>query len=302
MTWKSCMMVVAVLAAPIGSLDILEMAAAQSETPMARDILDATGVTGGLIVQVGCGDGKLLAALGARDGYLVQGLDADSKNVETARTHIKSLDLYGKVTAIRLHGRQLPYIENLVNLVVSEDLGDVAMDEVMRVLAPQSVAYVKSGGQWTMRVKPRPQNIDEWTHFLHGPDNNAVARDSVVDRPRRLHWLGRPKFARAHEHAASISACVTAGGRLFYIVDDTPRADIRFPAKWSLVARDAFSGVVLWKRSIPSWIDQLRRFRSGPAETAFRLVAQREHVYVTLGIDAPVSILETSTGATLGMC
>ena len=97
MAWKSCMMVVAVLAAPTGSLDICGTAAAQSETAMARDILDATGVTGGLIVQIGCGDGKLLAALGARGGYLVQGLDTDSNDVETAHTYIKSLDLYGKI-------------------------------------------------------------------------------------------------------------------------------------------------------------------------------------------------------------
>ncbi len=271
-------------------------------TGFAHEILDATGVKGGLVVQIGCGDGKQLAELGADDGYLVQGLDAHARNVAAARAHVKSLGIYGKVTVGRLHGGQLPYVENLVNLVVSEDLGPVNMDEVMRVLAPEGVAYVKSGGEWTKTVKPRPDNIDEWTHFLHGADNNAVANDSVVDLPRRLHWLGRPKWARAHEQAASLSACVTTGGRLFYILDETPRADIRFPAQWSLVARDAFSGVVLWQRPIPTWIDQLRRFRAGPAGTAFRLVARDDRVFVTLGIDAPVSILDAATGKTLATC
>jgi outer membrane protein assembly factor BamB len=273
-----------------------------SVASFAHEILDATGVKGGLVVHVGCGDGKLLATLGGKDGYLVHGLDADPKNVEVARAHIKALDRYGKVTVGRLRGTQLPYVDNLVNLVVAEDLGGVAMDEVMRVLAPNGVAYVKSGGEWTTTVKPRPENIDEWTHFLHGPDNNAVASDSVVGLPRHLKWLGRPKFARAHEQAASLSACVTTGGRLFYIIDETPRADIRFPAQWFLVARDAFNGVVLWKRAIPTWIDQLRRFRSGPAETAFRLAAQDDRVYVTLGIDAPVSILSAATGETIATC
>ena len=31
-----------------------------------------------------------------------------------------------------------------------------------------------------------PDDIDEWTHYLHGPENNAVARDRVVGAPRRM--------------------------------------------------------------------------------------------------------------------
>ncbi|MHC4179996.1 MAG: outer membrane protein assembly factor BamB family protein, partial [Planctomycetota bacterium] len=230
------------------------------------------------------------------------GLDADPKNVAAAREHVKSLGVYGRVSVDRLLGRRLPYMDNLINLVVSEYPSDISVGEVMRVLRPGGVAYLSDGGTWKKTVKPRPTQIDEWTHFLHGPDNNAVAHDSVVDVPRRLQWLGRPKFARAHEQAASLSACVTTAGRLFYVIDETPRADIRFPSRWFLVARDAFNGVVLWKRPIPTWVDQLRRFRAGPAGTAFRLAAKDDRVYVTLGIDAPVSILDAETGRTLAIC
>ncbi|NQU25596.1 MAG: PQQ-binding-like beta-propeller repeat protein [Candidatus Nealsonbacteria bacterium] len=189
-----------------------------------------------------------------------------------------------------------------MNLLVAEGLGQVAMEEVMRVLCPGGVAYLKKGDTWTKTVKPRPHQIDEWTHYLHGPDNNAVAHDSQIDVPRRLRWLGQPKFARAHEQLASMGACVTTGGRIFYIIDETPRADVRFPSKWALVARDAFNGVVLWKRPVRDWVDQLRRFRSGPSETAFRLAACDDRVYVTLGIDAPVSILDAVTGRTVAAC
>ena len=41
----------------------------------------------------------------------------------------------------------------------------------MRVLSPLGVAY--AGGKRI--AKPWPKEIDEWTHFLHGADNNAVA-------------------------------------------------------------------------------------------------------------------------------
>jgi len=43
----------------------------------AKQILDRAGIQGGLIVHLGCGDGKLTAALHANDSYIVQGLDAD---------------------------------------------------------------------------------------------------------------------------------------------------------------------------------------------------------------------------------
>ncbi|MDT8300622.1 MAG: hypothetical protein RQ760_04000, partial [Sedimentisphaerales bacterium] len=61
-------------------------AAAQpvSAKRQADMILNACGVKGGLIVHIGCGDGKLTAALRANERYIVQGLDSDAKNVERA--------------------------------------------------------------------------------------------------------------------------------------------------------------------------------------------------------------------------
>jgi len=265
----------------------------------AREILNATGIRAGLIVHVGCGDGALTAALRANDSMLVHGLDADARKVQQARASVRSRGLYGQVAVAKLGGDRLPYADNLVNLVVSEDLGAIRKGEVMRVLRPGGKAYVRHGGEWTLTVKPWPDGIDEWTHFLHGPDNNAVARDKVVGPPRHMQWVGAPKFARAHEQLASLSACVTAAGRLFYIIDEAPVVDIRLPSRFVLVARDAFNGVVLWKRPLADWAEQLRRFRAGPPDLPFRLAVEKDRVYVTLGIHAPVSILDAASGKTL---
>src|SRR3989304_3351502 len=130
----------------------------------ARTILDATGVKGGLIVHLGCGDGRLTAAFRAGESYLVHGLDPEATNVEKARAHLQTLGLYGPVSVDRLNSSRLPYAENVVNMVVGERLGGVPLDEVMRVLAPGGVACVLKGGRWTNVVKPRPAEIDEWTH------------------------------------------------------------------------------------------------------------------------------------------
>ena len=195
---------------------------------MGQEILDATGVQGGLIVHLGCGDGELTAALNASDRYWVHGLATDSADVEKARATVREQGKYGLVSIGRFDGSRLPYVDDLVNLVVSDDLGDVPMDEVMRVLAPGGVAYVKAGGAWKKTVKPWPDDIDEWTHYLHGPDNNAVAHDTRVAMPRSIQWVAGPRWGRSHEELASMSTAVTAGGRIFYIVDEAPLASIRF--------------------------------------------------------------------------
>jgi len=262
----------------------------------AQQVLSASGVKGGLVVHLGCGDGQMMAALRANERYVVHGLDADAANIDKAREHIRSLGLYGPVSVQRwTDTTHLPYADNFVNLLVAQDLGKVPMDECLRVLAPLGVAYI--GGKKT--VKPWPKEIDQWTHFLHGPDNNAVAADTLAGPPRHLQWTGSPRWTRSHEELSSISAVVSASGRLFFIADEGQLASLRFPAVWKLVAYDAFNGIPLWKRDIAVWTDHLRHFRAGPTHLPRRLVAVGEEVYVTLGLDAPVTALDAATGKTL---
>jgi outer membrane protein assembly factor BamB len=278
----------------------------------AKQILDAAGVQGGLILHVGCEDGKLTAALHADDKYVVHGLDVKEGNVAAARRHADSLGLSGKVSFDTFDGKRLPFADNLVNLIVAERIGDVPMDEVMRVLAPLGVAHI--GGKKT--VKPWPDAIDEWTHYLHDATGNAVAHDRVVAAPKRLQWIGGPLWSRSHEYDSSLCAMVSARGRLFYIFDEGPTGviDKRIPDKWALIARDAFSGVILWKRPIPLWgwkawkramMEQAdwSRIRSQrnqlPPGVARRLVAAGDRIYVTLGYEAPVTALDAATGQTL---
>lgn len=265
----------------------------------AKQIIEKTGITGGLVIHVNIGDGKLTAALRANERYQVHGVDTDASKVDAAREYIRGLGVYGDVAVDQFNGKSLPYIDNLANLVVSEDLGDITMDEVMRILAPKGVAWIKQGGKWSKTVKPWPDNIDEWTHLLHDADGNAVANDTAVGPPKHLKWVGSPRWSRHHDRMASMSALVSAGGRLFFIMDEGSRISIQMPAKWTLVARDAFNGTVLWKRNIPTWHSHLWPLKSGPTQLARRLVASGDVVYATLGIDAPLTALNAATGETL---
>ena len=264
----------------------------------AQAIFRATGVQGGLVVHLVTGKDvspDLTAALHATDACLVHGLYADADAVERARKQWRSEGLYGKVTAARLRGGRLPYADGTVRLLVADALGPVARAEVMRVLCPGGASYVD--GKKT--VKPVPEELDEWTHALHDPTNNAVSHDTVVAPPRHLQWVGEPAWARSHDHLSSCSAAVSSGGRVFAIVDEGPAAAVALPAKWRLVARDAYSGVVLWKRVVEPWEGHLRGFRTGPAAIQRRLVAVGDTVYATLGYGKPVTALDAATGKTL---
>jgi len=129
---------------PALALVLSSVVSGQSPSPKDQEalkILEKTGVKGGLVVHLGCGDGRLTAALGASERYLVQGLDANPKNVEKARKHIQSLGLYGPVTAEHHKGSSLPFTDNLVNLIVADRTIDTPSAEIIRVLSPEGVAY-----------------------------------------------------------------------------------------------------------------------------------------------------------------
>ncbi len=273
-------------------------ASADSKSEAAH-ILAQAGVSGGFIVHLGATDSELTVALRQNDATQVQGLLIDAKQVAAARERVQELAAYGEVAVDSYTGFDLPYIDNLVNLLVAEDLGGVSMDEVLRVLVPNGVAMVKVDGQWKKTVKPRPENIDEWTHYLHDATGNSVADDDVVAPPQHLQWVGTPRWSRHHDRMASMSALVSSGGRLFYIMDEGSRISIQLPPKWKLIARDAFNGTVLWKKDIENWQTHLWPLKSGPTQLSRRLVSNDNRVYVTLGVDAPLTELDAASGEIL---
>ena len=281
----------------LAGLVVVSLVAPKAQAAGAADILKASGVAGGLVVHVGSGDGKLTSALRAGEGYVVHGLDADAVNVAKAREHVRSRGLAGKVSFDRFDGKNLPYVDGMVNLVVCERANTVSRAEIMRVLAPGGVAMV--GGPWRKTVKPWPDEIDEWTHYLHGADNNAVAADTVVGPPRRLQWQAGPKWTRHHDKMSSLSAMVSTGGRIFYILDEGSTASIYMPPRWALIARDAFNGKLLWRRKIDRWYDTFKGLKDGPADAPRRLIAADGKVYATLGLEGLVTCMDAATGKTV---
>ncbi len=272
---------------------------AQEPAEVAQQLLTESGVQGGFVVQIGVGDGQRLSALQANESYQVQGIDRDAAAVAKVRQTLLSQGFYGPVAADRWIGDELPYIDNLVNLIVMENASDASMVEVMRVLVPGGVVMTKENGKWKKTVKPRTSAIDDWSHYLHDATGNAVAHDDTVGPPRHLQWVGSPRYSRHHDRMASMSALVSTSGRMFYIMDEGSRISIQLPPKWKLIARDAFNGTILWKRGIANWQSHLWPLKSGPTQLSRRLVSTEDTVYATLGFDAPLSALNAATGVTI---
>lgn len=275
------------------------LAALSYRSGTVAEVISAAKATRGLIVHLDCDDGRLTAALHARGSSIVQGLDTDPQDLSKARAYIQRRGIYGPVSIARLEGDRLPYADNVVNLLVADNLGDIGLDEVTRVLAPGASAYIKRGGRWSRIVKPWPKGVDEWTHYAHDSSGNPVANDRLVGPPRHLQWTEDPRHTRSHEHTPSIMAVVSSAGRVFYIADAGPTSAVQRPPRWSLVARDAFNGILLWKRPIDTWYPHLLNWGATPLTLQRRLVAVGNRLYVTLGYFAPLSALDAATGATV---
>jgi outer membrane protein assembly factor BamB len=92
---------------------------------------------------------------------------------------------------------------------------------------------------------------------------------------------------------------VSSGGRLFTIEDHETAENPLLPARWKLVARGAFNGIVLWTLEYPDWEQITVYIKDYHAQMQRRLVAVGDTVYCTPGLTAPVSALDAATGKML---
>jgi len=115
---------------------VLNSGIALADGSVAKRIIEASGVRGGLVVHAGCKDGELTAALRINDSYIVHGLDTDAKNIRKANASRST----GAVSFMHWEGKTLPYVNNLVNLLVA-DCSFAGMEaELLRVLSPGGLA------------------------------------------------------------------------------------------------------------------------------------------------------------------
>lgn len=209
----------------------------------ADDVRGATGVEAGLAVHLGAGGGELEIGLAEGGRMLVQGLTLEAAAATRGREAAEAAGLAGLVTFEVVEDYStLPYNDDLVTLLIADmdAVGAAAPtgEEVLRVLSPFGVAYLKKGGTWGVIRKPLPPTMGEWTHHDHAPDGNAQSPDAVVGTPRGVQWWVSSGGTLQSELRLGGGVWV-GSGKLSQSEDKTDYLD----------GRNAFNGLLLWRRA-----------------------------------------------------
>jgi outer membrane protein assembly factor BamB len=296
---------------------LFALLAPQQRPADEQTVLEIAGQKRGLVVHLGCGNGGLASEIGKKETtHLIHALALTEENLGASRHTITEAGLYGRVSAEQLDGDQLPYADNLVNILIDSTPNRIPRQELMRVLSPLGILLTNDGNAWKQAQKPWTAGMAEWTHYNYNAGNTATPEDEFIGPPNSIQWTSGPNYSRSHETDPSQSALVSARGRLFYIQDEGPIGitDQRVPAKWSLIARDGFSGVLLWKIPMENWGWQAWKPESiygkdwrlfigdrilNPSGLMRRLVADGDRLYVTPGYFSAVSEIDAATGTVL---
>ena len=225
---------------------------------------------------------------------IVHGLAADEAKVKASREAVLARGLGGVVTVERWTTAVLPYADNLVNALIAEEPGAVPDAEIVRVLAPNGMAWVQRGGRWSTLRKAWPQEYDEWTHGRHGADGNMVSQDAAVGVPVGLRWVAGPAQDAGGKKWYYDHVLVSANGRNFYFTEE------------GLTARDSFNGVRLWTRvmkaatfkEVGSDVPEFLVSKTKPVTrvTKVKPIATAERIYVAA--EGRLLALDAATGKT----
>jgi len=259
------------------------------------DTLKQARISAGVIVLVNADDASYNEAAATK--CIVHGLETDGKRISALRKRLHANGQYGRVSVSSFNGKTLPHIDNLVNLIAIKGQG-VFRAEAMRVLAPRGIALIKRDGSWTRAAKPLPDDIDEWRQYLRNADNNAVSRDKVGP-PERLRWTGGTRWGRSHMSWVTVTSMLSSHGRLFTIEDLESVEYHKLPAKFHLIARDAFNGCELWRKPLKGWHETASYVKLVPTQIQRRIAVIGEKIYCTLGYTAPIGVFDAASGEQL---
>jgi len=142
----------------------------------------------------------------------------DAARVAKAREAIFTLGVYGPVSVIASMDGRFPYIDNLVNLLVAEDLGAGA-DGGSAACSSCRMGLRCSGkvGSGRRRWKTKSAALDEWTHYYYDAKGNAVSKDKQVGPPRTAPVGGQPALvAASRPHVVASAPRSPAAGALLH--------------------------------------------------------------------------------------
>jgi len=166
-------------------------------TERAESVLERIGAKQGICVLVGDTNCDLSIALAGRSELTFYVQLARGRDVGDACRAADEAGLFGtRIFLGKGSPAKLHLADNIADaLVFVNEKARPSREEALRILRPGGKAFL---GDRAL-TKPFPEGMDDWTHPYHGPDNNPVAKDTVVGPPRRLRWKSPSLWSRRQE-------------------------------------------------------------------------------------------------------
>jgi len=241
----------------------------------ANKIIEATGITEGYCLDIGCGGGGLSYALAKRTNLRIYAVDSDPEAVATARKRLDAAGLYGvRVTVHHVGPTQTPYPDYFANLIVSgrsiTDGPDPDVEEeVGRVLRPYGgVACMGGPGAMRKTVRGALKGAGEWTHQYADPANTICSPERLAKGPLTMLWFADFGFEMPNRHGRGPSPLAKDG----YLVIEGVNA---------LLGVDAYNGRVVWRHETPEILKPYdQEHLLGTAGTNSNMCLGEDSVYV----------------------
>ena len=164
-----------------------------------ESVAELAGVPGGLAVHVGASDARLALELAGAERWITLVLVRSAPDADKRRDAVFAGGGAGLVTVDVWDGKKLPLADHMANLIVVDPTAEIDQEEVLRALVPgRGRALIGEAGDWKKLEKPMPPEFDEWTHFFHAADGNAVSRDTAIDVPNALRFMAGPRLQDAN--------------------------------------------------------------------------------------------------------
>ncbi len=217
---------------------------------LPRRLLASTDRPRGICAVIG-GDGSLALSLAQNSEFLVYARIGGNAALDLAAAAARKQGLLNRRLYLS-HGRcdLIPFADNYVDLLVVHASCNMGREEMMRGLSPGGKGFVFSDGRLdALPDKTLPAACDDWSHWFHGPDNNPVSSDAVLQWPLLLQWLGKPY------DGSQPKVTVVAAGRAFCASGEAystyhTATQFQKAEAHTLKAINVFNGNVLWQRKL----------------------------------------------------
>jgi len=261
-------------------------------------------ISGGICLVIG-GDAKLAAELAAGSKLYVRLHCRDDRQAGAAAAEFAGGELRNRLSASAHRLDPMPYISNLLNLVVLADGAGTKPAELVRVLAPGGVLAVKGSLKTTLKKtgsaagfdlyrKPAFSSAEDWGGSNGNSALGRSAHGSSLKPGANIRWRAAP---RHHRMSHNYETLIVAGGRVFYKelmeVSGGGAYGKASTHRWGLFARDAFNGRELWHL-------EGEPFRGYPGTRQGRertLAANREKLFAIL--KTGIACFDAATGKKL---